>query len=108
MRHRVGAFHCGPTPTPLVSTQTNSVDRKSTRLNSSHITISYAVFCLKKKTQERVRHSLGPGRVLIAHQLVQDGGNDLPADTEPFDEPAEGLRLASSLEQCVQSHAGSS
>src|SRR5437773_5916519 len=27
-----------------------SVDRKSTRLNSSHITISYAVFCLKKKT----------------------------------------------------------
>src|SRR5437773_8957542 len=27
-----------------------SRDRKSTRLNSSHITISYAVFCLKKKT----------------------------------------------------------
>src|SRR5437773_8403118 len=26
------------------------VDRKSTRLNSSHITTSYAVFCLKKKT----------------------------------------------------------
>src|SRR5437773_7637919 len=26
-----------------------SQDRKSTRLNSSHITISYAVFCLKKK-----------------------------------------------------------
>src|SRR5437667_5164324 len=27
----------------------NIIDRKSTRLNSSHITISYAVFCLKKK-----------------------------------------------------------
>src|SRR5690606_39992503 len=27
------------------------VDRKSTRLNSSHVKISYAVFCLKKKTQ---------------------------------------------------------
>src|SRR5256885_11909708 len=27
-----------------------SVDRKSTRLNSSHLVISYAVFCLKKKT----------------------------------------------------------
>src|SRR5204862_6667360 len=26
-------------------------DRKSTRLNSSHVEISYAVFCLKKKTQ---------------------------------------------------------
>src|SRR5437773_6804231 len=33
------------TPTPVVSNR----DRKSTRLNSSHITISYAVFCLKKK-----------------------------------------------------------
>src|SRR5437773_8173049 len=27
-------------------------DRKSTRLNSSHITISYAVFCLKKKIKQ--------------------------------------------------------
>src|SRR5699024_12557836 len=28
-------------------------DRKSTRLNSSHVSISYAVFCLKKKTYSR-------------------------------------------------------
>src|SRR5256885_6079180 len=28
-----------------------SLDRKSTRLNSSHLVISYAVFCLKKKKQ---------------------------------------------------------
>src|SRR5690606_41405516 len=28
-----------------------SIDRKSTRLNSSHVKISYAVFCLKKKTR---------------------------------------------------------
>src|SRR5699024_11699738 len=28
-----------------------SKDRKSTRLNSSHVSISYAVFCLKKKTK---------------------------------------------------------
>src|SRR5699024_6829979 len=28
-------------------------DRKSTRLNSSHVSISYAVFCLKKKTHQR-------------------------------------------------------
>src|SRR5205807_9533115 len=27
----------------------NAIDRKSTRLNSSHLVISYAVFCLKKK-----------------------------------------------------------
>src|SRR5690348_17543865 len=30
-----------------------NVDRKSTRLNSSHPSISYAVFCLKKKTKSR-------------------------------------------------------
>src|SRR5437667_11660665 len=30
----------------------SSQDRKSTRLNSSHITISYAVFCLKKKKKK--------------------------------------------------------
>src|SRR5438874_4976542 len=29
-------------------------DRKSTRLNSSHVEISYAVFCLKKKTMNQV------------------------------------------------------
>src|SRR5438874_6360601 len=29
---------------------THAQDRKSTRLNSSHVEISYAVFCLKKKT----------------------------------------------------------
>src|SRR5690625_5550591 len=29
-----------------------AVDRKSTRLNSSHVAISYAVFCLKKKTSD--------------------------------------------------------
>src|SRR5690625_6877210 len=28
----------------------SALDRKSTRLNSSHVAISYAVFCLKKKT----------------------------------------------------------
>src|SRR5207253_8840413 len=30
-------------------------DRKSTRLNSSHVAISYAVFCLKKKNKARSR-----------------------------------------------------
>src|SRR2546426_5740108 len=31
----------------------SGVDRKSTRLNSSHLVISYAVFCLKKKKKEQ-------------------------------------------------------
>src|SRR2546427_8865911 len=33
-------------------------DRKSTRLNSSHSQISYAVFCLKKKKNNRIEHDL--------------------------------------------------
>src|SRR5207248_1640550 len=47
-----------------VPATTNPLDRKSTRLNSSHRTISYAVFCLKKKTNframrgSRLRHRL--------------------------------------------------
>src|SRR5258705_6786793 len=38
------------------------IDRKSTRLNSSHLGISYAVFCLKKKKLES--SSLGHGACL--------------------------------------------
>src|SRR5438034_5658432 len=34
----------------------NNQDRKSTRLNSSHTVISYAVFCLKKKIKTTTRH----------------------------------------------------
>src|SRR5437667_2955422 len=38
-------------------------DRKSTRLNSSHITISYAVFCLKKKNTTTTK----PATYVITH-----------------------------------------
>src|SRR5256885_3589567 len=36
---------------PAIRQELSEIDRKSTRLNSSHLVISYAVFCLKKKTQ---------------------------------------------------------
>src|SRR5437867_5211205 len=39
---------------------TSRRDRKSTRLNSSHRTISYAVFCLKKKTRFRISLEADP------------------------------------------------
>src|SRR5438045_6275661 len=35
----------------------NGIDRKSTRLNSSHLGISYAVFCLKKKKKQKVKNT---------------------------------------------------
>src|SRR5437870_11498859 len=33
-------------------------DRKSTRLNSSHVAISYAVFCLKKKKKKKTKNNI--------------------------------------------------
>src|SRR3712207_8146459 len=42
-------------------------DRKSTRLNSSHANISYAVFCLKKNYKHLSDHHLGP---IDAHDLA--------------------------------------
>src|SRR5256885_8828396 len=50
----LGAFGFAPGSTPTPSRSTSSAsDRKSTRLNSSHLVISYAVFCLKKKKPYR-------------------------------------------------------
>src|SRR5437773_9601276 len=48
------AIRCPPTSRPAAGGRRNPapLDRKSTRLNSSHITISYAVFCLKKKKKQ--------------------------------------------------------
>src|SRR5690625_5426258 len=44
------ATRVAPAVLRWVSSRSPSGDRKSTRLNSSHVAISYAVFCLKKKT----------------------------------------------------------
>src|SRR5690625_5940015 len=45
----VVGFPLGATTSEVKSRETEQADRKSTRLNSSHVAISYAVFCLKKK-----------------------------------------------------------
>src|SRR3712207_8059381 len=46
-----------PGPEPVASAFADP-DRKSTRLNSSHANISYAVFCLKKKKQTTSKRQL--------------------------------------------------
>src|SRR5437667_616675 len=48
-------------------------DRKSTRLNSSHITISYAVFCLKKKRR-------APARSVATQALLLDRKSKTSSD----------------------------
>src|SRR2546426_3100858 len=50
-RSRCGRWASTPHP-PASSSSRTCADRKSTRLNSSHLVISYAVFCLKKKKNE--------------------------------------------------------
>src|SRR3712207_7729588 len=62
------ADHDGPDPEDLsggkraprrfVDWQTFFEDRKSTRLNSSHANISYAVFCLKKKKKSTMQQTM--------------------------------------------------
>src|SRR2546428_9679971 len=57
----LGAVDRTPVLLPL---QLDARDRKSTRLNSSHDQISYAVFCLKKKKPEIRKIPSPSGRVL--------------------------------------------
>src|SRR5215475_15112912 len=42
-------------PAPRALRPQATPDRKSTRLNSSHVKISYAVFCLKKKKKKKIK-----------------------------------------------------
>src|SRR5690349_22176411 len=57
-------------------------DRKSTRLNSSHVEISYAVFCLKKKNHPNIQPIDDPGQVpalfgVDALRLIDEDALDL-------------------------------
>src|SRR5262252_10326284 len=49
---RGGHLHSTPGTRPGNPDSPQAIDRKSTRLNSSHTVISYAVFCLKKKKNQ--------------------------------------------------------
>src|SRR5437660_4051377 len=72
----------GATPISELHHPVVLVDRKSTRLNSSHVAISYAVFCLKKKKKEnsvsvemlRARSSPGISYRPIAQSILADAG----------------------------------
>src|SRR3712207_7043652 len=54
VRARVRRHPLGPARDLLRGARRRGRDRKSTRLNSSHANISYAVFCLKKKKKKRI------------------------------------------------------
>src|SRR3989454_8272540 len=52
LRRGLVAWAAAGTPPARLIALLNNQDRKSTRLNSSHLVISYAVFCLKKKKKK--------------------------------------------------------
>src|SRR5690554_7487750 len=51
VKESVAKHRAGQNGLVILAVSTNALDRKSTRLNSSHVRISYAVFCLKKKNK---------------------------------------------------------
>src|SRR2546422_7860397 len=57
---------------PFLIARKHPGDRKSTRLNSSHGYISYAVFCLKKKNKLRVEHIVAVQILSCAHRSSSD------------------------------------
>src|SRR5438445_4472265 len=66
------SLSCASSPLPTC------LDRKSTRLNSSHANISYAVFCLKKKKKDDYQHQVhrysDGGRHADVHTACQQCG----------------------------------
>src|SRR5882724_12520084 len=62
------AVHCPPAD--LRGDAGQGQDRKSTRLNSSHLGNSYAVFCLQKKRRHRLRRQLRDRGVEPHHLLL--------------------------------------
>src|SRR2546430_10602189 len=84
-----------------------AIDRKSTRLNSSHSQISYAVFCLKKNNDNGQPHARAtfrprgdvdppPALLIVGHAATVDGYHPGPED--------QGVRAVGVRTQPLQVH----
>src|SRR5256885_7669932 len=70
-------LYTGDRATHACIEKTSFRDRKSTRLNSSHLVISYAVFCLKKKkhlTVDDLLHTAMTPPVIPTHSAIARSG----------------------------------
>src|SRR5256885_6380922 len=76
-------------PSTGILSPRRSSDRKSTRLNSSHLVISYAVFCLKKKHNESLLGPLvrSPSTANRPHSVIRSTRRRL-ALIRPYKDPA--------------------
>src|SRR5262245_63496531 len=78
-------------PSPSRRKLSRPSDRKSTRLNSSHLGISYAVFCLKKKITKQDEE-------LSVRAIHEEGARDLPHRTALRGAPTRVERKAHHLQ----------
>src|SRR3712207_7044998 len=65
LMHQLPTLRIGSTELRHVNLLSQILDRKSTRLNSSHANISYAVFCLKKKNNT-IKRLPSPNKSLLS------------------------------------------
>src|SRR5438270_6092139 len=72
--YKLDPFRPLPSKTPPIEVQVVS-DRKSTRLNSSHSQISYAVFCLKKKKKKKKKNNKKQKNKKEKIQITRDKKN---------------------------------
>src|SRR5688572_32242769 len=65
-----GGINFMPRPSTAAAASPAGIDRKSTRLNSSHSQISYAVFCLKKKNKRETKIEFNDAHITSSAEHV--------------------------------------
>src|SRR3954467_15207899 len=92
---------------PSSACQKCALDRKSTRLNSSHTIISYAVFCLKKESRSEEHTSeLQSHDNLVCRLLLEKKQKDAPTEALRLPPPACAVGSAAPVHQGAVVGAG--
>src|SRR5436190_9846147 len=68
-------------------------DRKSTRLNSSHTVISYAVFCLKKKKRAGITRARSDTELVVGDLAMDEEAREVRRGGEPIELTATAFEL---------------
>src|SRR6202522_4368066 len=88
---------------PFFQRSAENIDRKSTRLNSSHLRISYAVFCLKKEEVDRKSTRLNSSHLRISYaafclkKKIDDGDHFIVNGSQVLTSHAHHAELSSRL-----------
>src|SRR5690554_3052643 len=97
-----GSAHSVLSLPPALATKLAVRDRKSTRLNSSHVRISYAVFCLKNKIKQL--YKLGHGLPSIFAEYQHPPSSTLFPYTTLFRSWHDQIHASHTFGQCYHQH----